>query len=58
MPKPGWKPSLTKLAVNLASGEATRKSATRASPSPAPTAAPCTAATIGFSAENSLTAWV
>ena len=37
--------------------EAIRKSAITASPRPAPTAAPCTAATIGFWAENSLTAW-
>ncbi len=56
MPKPGWKPSLTKLAVKRASGATTRKSATRASPSPAPTAAPWMAATIGFLAENSRTA--
>ncbi len=55
-PKPGWKPSFTKLAVNRASGEAMRISATIASPNPAPTAAPCIAATMGNSVENSLTA--
>ena len=48
MPNPWWNPSLAKLQLNRVSGLATRKSAASASPSPPPTAAPCTAATIGL----------
>lgn len=55
-PKPGWMPSLAKLALNRASGQATRKSAMAARPRPPPTAAPCTAATTGFLAANNRTA--
>ncbi len=48
-PKPGWNPSRVKFAQKRASGQVTRKSATSASPSPPPTAAPWIAPTIGFS---------
>ena len=54
-PKPGWMPSLAKLAANRACGAATRKSAVNAKPKPPPMAAPCTAATTGFFAPNSRT---
>ena len=53
MPKPWWKPSRAKLQLKRVSGVATRKSAASARPRPPPTAAPCTAATIGLRAEKS-----
>ena len=52
MPNPWWNPSRAKLQLNRVSGLATRKSAESASPRPPPTAAPCTAATIGFRFEK------
>ena len=55
-PNPWWKPSLAKTAEKRASGDATRKSAEQAMPSPAPTAAPWMAAIIGTSAPSSMAA--
>ena len=52
MPKPWWNPSLAKLQLKRVSGVATRKSAASDRPSPPPTAAPCTAATIGLRLEK------
>ncbi len=56
-PKPGWKPSLVKLAAKRASGVAIRKSAMSARPRPAPMAAPWTAAMMGSSVAWRRTAW-
>ena len=47
MPNPWWKPRRAKLHEKRVSGVATRKSVASASPSPPPTAAPCTAAIVG-----------
>ena len=55
-PNPWWIPSRAKFATNRDSSQAMRKSAESASPSPPPTAAPCTAATTGFVHENTRTA--
>ena len=52
-PKPWWIPSREKFATKRDSGLATRKSAVIATPSPPPTAAPCTAATTGVSPATS-----
>ena len=57
VPKPWWNPSFEKLALNLDSGQATLKSAAKATPNPPPTAAPCITAIIGFVVLNNLTAW-
>ncbi len=56
MPKPWCSPIREKFAAKRLSGLATRKSADSASPSPPPTALPCTAATTGIGEANSRSA--
>ena len=53
----GTRPTLTKAGTNAAESAAMRRSQAQASESPAPAAAPLTAASTGFSSPRSPSTW-